>query len=107
MKSNVFNLNGKDYDKNKLPPEGQNLLDLIHESQQELARIDRQRSLIQAGQQHLIAQLKPLLTNAQANITGATDVIGHASREIPTTAVDEPAEKPAPFPNILPDSIKA
>ena len=107
LSSNIFNFNGRDYDKTKLPQEGQDLLDLIHEAQQEISRIDRQRSLIQAGKQHLITQLKPLLNNAQVDISTTTDVIGDASREIPTTSVKEPDEEPAPFPENLPSQIKA
>ena len=105
---NVFNLNGNNYDSSKLPPEGQRILSLLSEAQNELTRLESRKALLQAAQKQLIGQLKPLLpppvTNQQA---GSEQVLGHASKEIPTTPVKKPEQEPAPFPDTIPNEIRA
>ena len=45
----------------QLPPEGQRILSLLSEAQNELTRLESRKALLQAAQKQLIGQLKPLL----------------------------------------------
>lgn len=104
---NVFRLNENTYDGTRLTAEGKQLLVLINESQNELNRLDTQLQLIQAAKQHLINQLKPLLPKPEpSQPVGANGILGHASDQIPTTSVEQPAEEPVPFPENLPIDIR-
>jgi hypothetical protein len=105
---NLFGLNGENYDANQLTPEGQNLLNLLNEGQNELARLETRKALLQAAQQQLISQLKPLLPAPISNQPeGASGILGEASKEIPTTPAQKPEEEPAPFPTTIPKEIRA
>lgn len=105
---NVFNLNGANYDGSQLPPEGQQLLSLLTEAQKELTRLENHKALVQAAQQQLISQLKPLLPpSIPSPPAGAVGVLGRASKEIPTTPVAKPEAEPAPFPDNIPKEIRA
>lgn len=104
---NLFTLNGANYDGNQLPPEGQQLLALLTEAQNELTRIETRKALLQAAQQQLISQLKPLLPPPiPSQPAGAVGILGRASEEIPTTPVEKPEEEPAPFPEDIPEAIR-
>ena len=104
----IFNLNGANYDGNQLPPEGQKVLALLNEAQAELARLETRKALVQAAQQQLINQLKPLLPPPiPSQPAGAMGILGHASDQIPTTPVEKPDEEPAPFPDNIPEAIRA
>ncbi|KZR66194.1 MULTISPECIES: hypothetical protein [Prochlorococcus] len=106
--SQVFNLNGANYDSNKLSTEGQKIMLLLKESQNELGRIENQKALFQAAQQQLISQLKPLLPPPiSSQPADAVGIFGSASDQIPTTPVDKPDEEPAPFPDNIPADIRA
>jgi hypothetical protein len=103
-----FTLNGANYDGSQLPPEGQRVLALLNEAQAELSRLETRKALLQAAQQQLINQLKPLLpAPIPSQPAGAVGILGHASDQIPTTPVQKPAEEPAPFPDNIPDEIRA
>ena len=102
----TFRLNGVDYVAADLSAEGQRLVALLNQAQQEIARLQGQLALIQAGQQQVLEQLKPLLP-APAPSNGGPAVLGQASAQIPTTPVEQPAEEPAPFPDNIPDAIRA
>ena len=105
---NLFNLNGANYDRSQLPPEGQQLLGLLTEAQNELTRLENRKALLQAAQQQLIRQLKPLLPPPiPSQPDGAVGILGHTSKEIPTTPVEKPEEEPAPFPDNIPADIRA
>lgn len=101
---NLFTLNGAQYDGSQLPPEGQRLLGLITEAQSELARLETRKSLLQAAQQQLIAQLKPLLPAPTPSHTG---ILGQASDVIPTTPAQKPEQEPSPLPDNLPAAVRA
>jgi hypothetical protein len=104
----LFTLNGANYDGSQLSPEGQRLLGLLTEAQNELTQLETSKALLQAAQQHLISQLKPLLPSPiQSPPTGGVGILGRASKEIPTTPVDKPEEEPAPLPDNIPDSVRA
>ena len=104
----LFTLNGANYDGNQLPPEGQQLLALLTEAQNELARLETRKALLQAAQQQLISQLKPMLPPPiPSQPAGAVGILGRASKEIPTTPVEKPEEEPAPFPENIPEEIRA
>jgi hypothetical protein len=106
--SQLFTLNGASYDGSLLPPEGQQLLSLVTEAQAELARLETRKALLQAAQQQLISQLKPLLPiPIPTQPAGAAGILGHASDMIPTTPVEMPSEEPAPFPEFIPEAIRA
>ena len=106
--SQVFQLNGSNYDSSKLSPEGQQVLGLLTEAQNELSRLENRKALFQAAQQQLINQLKPLLPAPIASQpTDDAEVLGCASDQIPTTPAEKPQEKPAPFPNNIPEEIRA
>lgn len=106
--SQPFTLNGANYDGSQLPPEGQRVLGLLNEAQAELARLETRKALLQAAQQQLISQLKPLLPDPiPSQRVGAVGILGHASDQIPTTPVEKPAEEPAPLPDNIPDEIRA
>lgn len=103
-----FTLNGANYDGSQLPPEGQRVLALLNEAQAELVRLETRKALLQAAQQQLINQLKPLLpAPIPSQLAGAVGILGHASDQIPTTSVQKPGEEPAPFPANIPDEIRA
>ena len=105
---NLFTLNGANYDGNQLPPEGQQLLGLLTEAQNELTRLEKRKALLQAAQQQLISQLKSLLPPPiPSQPAGAVGILGRASKEIPTTPVEKPEEEPAPFPDNIPEEIRA
>ncbi|KZR78322.1 hypothetical protein [Prochlorococcus marinus] len=103
-----FILNGASYDSSQLSPEGKQLFGLLAEAQNELARLENRKSLLLAAQQKLINDLKALLP---APITlqpdGADKILGKASDEIPTTTVEKPKDEPAPFPDNIPEEIRA
>ena len=104
----LFTLNGANYDGSQLPPEGQQVLTLLTEAQNELARLETRKALLQAAQQQLINQLKPLLPPPiPSQPAGAVGILGRASKEIPTTPVEKPEEEPAPFPDNIPEEIRA
>lgn len=104
----LFTLNGANYDGSQLPPEGQQLLALLTEAQTELARLETRKALLQAAQQQLINQLKPLLPPPiPSQPAGAVGILGHASDQIPTTPVEKPELEPAPFPDTIPEEIRA
>ena len=106
--SQVFNLNGANYYISQLSPEGQQIIELITEAQDELRRLENQKALLQVAQQQLIKQLKPLLANPiDSQPYGANGTLGCASDQIPTTPVEKPEEEPAPFPDNIPDEIRA
>ena len=105
---NLFGLNGANYDANQLSPEGQQLLILLNDAQNELARLETRKALLQAAQQQLIGQLKPLLPPPISNQPdGASGILGKASKEIPSTPAQKPEEEPAPFPDNIPEEIRA
>ena len=105
---NLFTLNGANYDGNQLPPEGQQLLGLLTEAQNELTRLEKRKALLQAAQQQLISQLKSLLPPPiPSQPAGAVGILGRASKEIPNTPVEKPEEEPAPFPDNIPEEIRA
>jgi len=101
---NLFTLNGAQYDGSQLPPEGRSLLGLITEAQGELARLEIRKSLLEAAQRQLIAQLKPLLPAPTPSHTG---ILGQASDGIPTTPAEKPEQEPSPLPGNLPAAIRA
>lgn len=104
---NLFNLNGAIYDGTKLSPEGKQLLGLLNEAQNELSRLENRKALLQAAQQQLINQLKPLLPPLTPDETaGALNILGHASKEIPTTPAEKPEEQASQFPVDTPEQIK-
>lgn len=104
----TFNLNGKIYDGNQLSQEGQQLFALLKEAQNEIVRLDIQKALLQASQQHLISQLKPILPEPVSNENKFNqEIISEASETIPTTTSAQPEEKLAPFPNHIPTTIIA
>lgn len=105
---NLFGLNGANYDANQLSAEGQQLLSLLNDAQNEMARIETRKALLQAAQQQLISQLKPLLPPPiSSQPDGADGILGQASKEIPTTPAQKPEEEPAPFPKNIPEEIRA
>ena len=99
-------LNGVNYEKDDLPKEGQEIVDLLKEAQIKLNEIETQRQLLQAAQQQLINELKPILSEVDKSKPN-TDIIvsGQASKNIPTTPTEIPEEIPAPFLKQIPDSI--
>lgn len=101
-----FDLNGSVYDTNKLTPEGKRLIALITEAQTEMGRIDTKKTLMQAAQQQLITQLKPLLPEPETVKHETIQILGQASSEIPTTSVNQPNQNPEPLPKNTPASIK-
>ena len=104
----LFTLNGAQYDITQLPAEGQKLVALLKEAQNELGRLEIRRELLQASQQQLINLLKPLLPEPnQGTNPQAVRVLGEASTTIPTTPVTPPDEQPAPFPENLPEAFRA
>ena len=104
---NVFNLNGVAYDGSQMLPEGHPILGLLTEAQNELTRLENRKVLLQAAQQQLIRQLKPLLPSPIPNQPdGASGILGRASQEIPTTPVDKPEVEPAPFPENIPKELR-
>ena len=106
--ANIFTLNGCEYDLEKLSQEGKYIVELINTSQTELDQLERKKILMQAAQQQLISQLKPLLAGAEANkMNGQLGIIGDASVEIPTTEAKKPVESVAPFPETIPDEIRS
>ncbi|MBM5809016.1 MAG: hypothetical protein FJ051_04225, partial [Cyanobacteria bacterium M_surface_9_m1_291] len=56
-----FRLNGVDYDTASLSAEGQRLVALLNQAHAEQTRLQGQLVLMQAAQQQLLEQLKPLL----------------------------------------------
>lgn len=106
--ANIFTLNNCEYDLEKLCQDGKYIIGLINSCQAELEQIETKKLLMQAAQQQLINQLKPLLKGAEANsFTGQLGIIGNASVEIPSTDAKKPTEHPAPFPENIPDEIRA
>ena len=104
----LFTLNGAQYDITQLPAEGQKLVALLKEAQNELGRLEIRRELLQASQQQLINLLKPLLPEPNQGTNPQTvRVLGEASTTIPTTPVIPPDEQPAPFPENLPEAFRA
>ena len=104
----LFTLNGMNYDSSQLPPEGKRLLALLTEAQTQSSQLETRKALLQAAQQQLISQLKPLLpatAPGPANTTSA--ILGQASNEIPTTPADKPDQEPSPLPDSLPAEIRA
>ena len=105
--SNLFSINDAQYDATQLPPEGQRLYKLLGDAQNELTRLETQKALLQAAQQELINQLKPLLPKTQQTIgTESNGVQGHASKQIPTTPAIKPEGEPAAFPQNIPNAIR-
>ncbi len=105
---NLFTLNGANYDGSQLSAEGWQLLTLLNEAQQELARLETNKALMKSAQQQLFSQLKPLLPPPIPSQPASTiGILGKASTEIPTTPVETPEEKPAPFPDNVPETIRA
>jgi len=105
---NLFTLNGAQYDGNHLPKEGKHLLGLITEAQNELIRLETRKALLQAAQQQLINQLKPLMPSPiHSQPPDTVGIIGSASMEIPTTPVEKPDKHPASLPDNLPEAIKS
>lgn len=104
--SQPFNLNGVTYDASQLPPAGQHLFQLIQEAQAELTRLETRKALLQAAQQQLISQLKPLLPATAPGDTGMV-ILGQASETIPTTPSLKPDHQPSPLPDSLPAAIRA
>lgn len=103
----MFNLNGKNYDRNQLSEEGKQILQLLTEAQNEVKRIETQKSLLQAAQQELINRLKPLLPDPiYATPKSAAGIRGEASNEIPTTPTEKPEEEPAPFTDNIPEHFR-
>lgn len=103
-----FTINGAHYDVSQLSHEGQKLVALLNEAQNELGCLDIRRELLQASQQHLLSLLKPLLrAPIQQTNEPAVKVLGKASETIPSTTVTPPNEQPAPFPENLPDAFRA
>lgn len=104
----TLTINGTHYDISQLSPEGQKLVALLNEAQNELSRLEIRRELLQAGQQHLLNLLKPQLTKQIQPISSqAVNVFGKASNTIPTTPVTPPDGQPAPFPENLPEAFRA
>lgn len=104
---NIFTLNGSQYDSSQLPKEGQQLLSLINETQNQLNQLETKKILMQAAQQQLIEQLKPYLQRANAkNPVGQLGILGTASLEMPTTPTIKPIESPSPFPDNIPSEIR-
>ena len=104
----VFTINGTNFDSSQLSPEGQQLLALLTESQNELVRLETRKALLQAAQQQLITQLKPLLPVSEVSQPNTgLGVLGTASTEIPTTPVEKPNSEPAVFPDSISDEIRA
>lgn len=91
-----FSIDGRTYRTAELPQEGLQLLQLLSQSQAELARLQMQISLVQAAQQHILSRLKPLLPEPVA-ITNSI-AYGQASAELPST----PANPATPEPPALP-----
>ena len=104
----ILTINGAQYDGSQLPPEGKKLVALLQEAQNEIARLEIRRELLQASQQQLLNLLKPLLPEPnQGTNPPAVKVLGEASATIPTTPVTPPDEQPAPFPENLPEAFRA
>ena len=104
----LFTLNGAQYDITQLPAEGQKLVALLKEAQNELGRLEIRRELLQASQQQLLNLLKPLLpTPIQETNNRAMNALGEASETLPTTPVTPPNGQPAPFPENLPEAFRA
>ena len=106
---NLITINNQNYDADQLSPEGQRLLSLISAAQNEITRLETQKTLMNAAQQQLINQLIPLLPHAVPNNVSASaeGILGEASDEIPTTSVKKPDNEPSPLPDALPDSVRA
>lgn len=103
----LITINGSHFEINKLPPEGRKLVALLKETQKELERLGIQKELFIASQQHLISLLKPYLSmKEEIGANTSVNVLGEASETIPTTPVTTPDQKPAPFPENLPESFK-
>ena len=104
----ILSINGAQYDITQLPAEGQKLVVLLKEAQNEIDRLEIRRELLQASQQQLLNLLKPQLPHPiQATNPQAVKVLGEASATIPTTPVTPPDEQPAPFPENLPEAFRA
>jgi len=104
----ILTINGSQYDITQLPAEGQRLVILLKEAQNELGRLEIRRELLQASQQQLLTLLKPQLpAPIQTTNRSAMKVLGEASTTIPTTPVTPPDEQPAPFPENLPEAFRA
>ena len=105
---NVFNLNGNNYDSSKLPPEGQRILSLLSEAQNELTRLESRKAPTSGC---------PETTDRTTQTTAATTgyqptgwkrtSAGPRLQEIPTTPVKKPEQEPAPFPDTIPNEIRA
>ena len=106
---NLFTINNQNYDADQLSPEAQRLLGLISATQNEMARLETQKTLMNAAQQQLINQLKPHLPEAVPNNVSARPVVllGEASDQIPTTSVKKPDKEPSPLPDGIPESVKS
>ncbi len=106
---NLITINGENYDADQLSSDGQRLLSLISEAQNELARLETQQALLKAAQQQLIQQLKPLLPPIlpKPAASGAQGILGEASDTIPTTSVEKPDKEPSPLPDEMPESVRA
>lgn len=105
--SQVFNINGINYDCTELPLRGQKLLILLAEAQAELVKLETHQELLKIAQQQLIAELKPLLPTASITQekVGPT-ILGETSKNIPSTASFKPDDNPAPLPDNVPDQFK-
>ena len=104
----ILNLNGAQYNVSQLSTQGQRLLLLLKEAQNEIGRLDIRLQLLQASQQHLVSLLTPLLPEPiQQTSTQKSKVRGEASETIPSTPAAPPAEQPAAFPENLPETFRA
>lgn len=104
----IITINGAQYNISQLTAEGQKLVALLQEAQNELGRLEVRRELLQASQQQLLNLLKPLLPEPIPTSNVPTvQALGEPSVTIPTTPVTPPDEQPAPFPENLPEAFRA
>ena len=106
---NLITVNGNHYDADQFSPEGQRLVRLITEAQSEMARLETKQMLLNAAQQQLVQQLKPLLPQMVSDkaSSGNVEILGEASDQIPTTSVEKPDKEPSPLPDAMPDSVRS
>lgn len=104
----IITINGNHYDVSTLSTEGQKLVALLNEAQNEVQRLDIRRELLQASQQQLLSLLKPLLPAPhQPSPDSKSKAYGNASNSIPTTPITPADDQPAPFPENLPEAFRA
>lgn len=105
--SGIFNLNGVEYQIDKLTSQGKKLLELLSDVQNDLNRIENQKLILQSAQKELIDQLKAILPASTANRPMYdTSILGKCSKEVPITPAIPPEEEVAEFPSAMKQDLK-